>query len=130
MSNPFAALFEDIDRSADPILAEGDFELTDEMFAPMSAPAPPRKPAASRGAASKKAQPESPALQEVFAPSPPTRAKVMQQALIVTLGVEEQIMELNDLLASGWSVVKTEAFQASGGEPGSLMVVVEQEVPV
>ena len=43
---------------------------------------------------------------------------------------EPDLDELNDLLASGWRVTRTEAFHpADGGGRTSMLVVVEQEAP-
>jgi hypothetical protein len=141
MSNPFAALFEDIDRSSDPMLAEADFTVADEMFAPLAGPAPvppPKKsvpsapPAPSRAPASSRlSRPEkkgSP-VHEMLSPPPSPRRKSLQQALVVTLGNEDQLMELNDLLASGWRVTNTAGFPTAEGGPGSLLVVAEQDSP-
>ena len=140
MSNPFAALFEDIDRSSDPMLAEADLAVADEMFAPLAGPAtspPPRKSPAGASAPSRspaparRPAPEKKAgpVHEMLLPPVPSRRKAIQQALVVTLGNEDQLMELNDLLASGWRVANTAGFPTAEGGAGSLLVVVEQESP-
>lgn len=141
MSNPFAALFEDIDRSSDPMLAEADVAVADEMFAPLTGPAtapPPRKSQQSSASAPSRspapARPPAPEkkagpVHEMLLPPVPSRRKAIQQALVVTLGNEDQLMELNDLLASGWRVANTAGFPTAEGGAGSLLVVVEQESP-
>ncbi len=152
MSNPFAALFEDVDRMSDPILADTD--LSDPMFAPMEAhaSAPPSSPPlrASGAAAPAPSLPSLPspspnapplnssngAVHEMLLPPMPRssksgRAKAIQQALVVTwdTGDVPDLMELNDLLASGWRVATTAGFPTAEGARGSLLVVVEQEMP-
>ena len=127
MNNPFAALFEDVDQASDPMLAEGD--LTDVMFAPLAPPAAP--PSGSSGSAAPRAN----ALHEMLSPPPrasePAPRRAIQQALVITWdkGKVPDLLELNDLLASGWRVATTAGFPTADGSRGSLLVVVEQESP-
>ena len=128
MNNPFAALFEDVDQASDPMLAEGD--LTDVMFAPLAPPLAP--PSSGAPASSGRVQPS--ALHEMLSPAPgrgTPRRKAIQQALVITWveGDVPDLMELNDLLASGWRVATTAGFPTADGSKGSLLVVVEQESP-
>ncbi|OZC02624.1 hypothetical protein [Rubricoccus marinus] len=153
MSNPFAALFEDVDRMSDPILADTD--LSDPMFAPMESIAlapPPARSAPPPAAASAHAPPSQSAPQQSAPPQPEPRSavhemllppmpsaskpaagrrKAIQQALVITWdkGNVPDLMELNDLLASGWRVATTAGFPTAEGARGSLLVVVEQEMP-
>ncbi|MEM6328296.1 MAG: hypothetical protein AAF791_14370 [Bacteroidota bacterium] len=140
MSNPFAALFEDVDQASDPMLAEA--QLSDVMFAPLppidgEAPsAAPQVPATVPASAAP--VPSSGPVRETIAPIKRSRSvamsggKAIQQALIITLEKrsEPNLDELNDLLASGWRVARAEAFHPmdSGGRT-SMLVVVEQEAP-
>lgn len=141
-SNPFAALFEDVDQASDPMLAEA--QLSDVMFAPLSPPEPAsRAPATKETVPVPEARASKPAaagpVRETIAPirstrrpSAPEGAPSIQQALVVTLEKrgEPDLDELNDLLASGWRVTRTEAFHpADGGGRTSMLVVVEQEAP-
>lgn len=131
MSNPFAALFEDVDTSTDPMLAEMD--LSDGPFAPLAPPAPPARGPAAKPSAKAAEPPKSTsqsAVHEML--SPPVRgggkkANTIQQALVVTWekGEVPNLMELNDLLASGWRVATTAGFPTADGSRGSLLVVVE-----
>ena len=143
-SNPFAALFEEVDQASDPMLAEA--QLSDVMFAPLPppetasrAPAPKESVPVPEAGASKPAA--AAPVRETIAPirsarrSSPITAEgtpSIQQALVVTLEKrgEPDLDELNDLLASGWRVTRTEAFHpADGGGRTSMLVVVEQEAP-
>lgn len=146
-SNPFAALFEDVDQASDPMLAEA--QLSDVMFAPLSPPQAEDALPGARPAASSPAPAASPTngahasgpVRETIAPIKRTRSvamaggKAIQQALIVRTQKDgtpdtNELMELNDLLASGWRVITASAFQPPDGAGHSAMlVVVEQEAP-
>ena len=149
MSNPVAALFEDVEATSDPMLAEVD--LSDSPFAPLAPPAPsarsvqpsarqpsapqPSAPIGRNGASSPPPQnaPMS-AVHEMLSPPPGLgsgRRKSIQQALVVTWDQDTlpDLLELNDLLASGWRVATTAPFPTVDGTRGSLLVVVEQEMP-
>ena len=141
-SNPFAALFEDVDQSSDPMLAEA--QLSDVMFAPLSPPTvedavPGAKPAPSSAPAPAASRPPaSGPVRETIAPIKRTRSiamaggKAIQQALVVMIEKrgEPDLNELNDLLASGWRVVRTESFPSmDNGGKTAMLVVVEQEAP-
>ena len=147
MSNPFAALFEDVDQTSDPMLAE--MQLSDVMFAPLETPEldarqevelPPEPAAASAPA------PSGP-VRETIAPIQTSRAKraamrenavksangrTIQQAMIVMFEKrgEPNLDELNDLLASGWRVAQTQTFTPmDGGGRSGMLVIVEQAAP-
>ena len=144
MSNPFAALFEDVDQTSDPMLAE--MQLSDVMFAPLETPeldareeSPPPEPAPAPAATGP--------VRETIAPIQTSRSKraamrenalksaggrTIQQALVVMFEKrgEPNLDELNDLLASGWAVTKTEPFNPmDGGGRSAMLVIVEQAAP-
>ncbi|MEM1054874.1 MAG: hypothetical protein AAGI52_05065 [Bacteroidota bacterium] len=144
-SNPFAALFEDVDQASDPMLAEA--QLSDVMFAPLSPPDPEvmQSPPAN-GASPVPPQQQGP-VRETIAPirrtkqttampagtAPvPAGAKTVQAALVVMIEKrgEPDLNELNDLLASGWRVVRTESFPSmDNGGKTAMLIVVEQLAP-
>ena len=150
MSNPFAALFEDVDQTSDPMLAE--MQLSDVMFAPLETPeldareelAPPQP--APMPAPAVAPAPSGP-VRETIAPIQTSRSRraamrenalksaggrTIQQALVVMFEKrgEPNLDELNDLLASGWRVAQTETFTpVDGGGRSGMLVIVEQAAP-
>mgnify|MGYP007122512252 CR=1 FL=1 len=91
-SNPFAALFEDVDQASDPMLAEA--QLSDVMFAPLAPPEPepstPSVPVPARAAVPPQnggpvRETIAPIRTKRPAPTVPAGAKAIQAALIVTI---------------------------------------------
>ena len=141
-SNPFAALFEDVDQASDPMLAEA--QLSDVMFAPLSPPDPttptpaaaPPVPPQQQGPVRETIAPIRRTKQTESIPAGsapvPAGAKTVQAALVVMIEKrgEPDLNELNDLLASGWRVVRTESFPSmDNGGKTAMLIVVEQGAP-